>query len=495
MSEICRIILIIVTMFILTACHTTKKQSHAHTSKARIPHKGNVFSLSYCIAAALQHMTGLKVYEQNKRIVDEKNTAKMLGILYDSANLSCFRDKNVVSRSIDNSFSTKRIERILNILDFSMAYFNSTQALEHKLINVEQKRRVEQNIKFNVTKIYFKTALAQCLIEKTEKLLLKCKKQEKAIEKLLATKAISQLRLLDERKRCIRLEKRLMLYRRNHQNACIKLRPLIGYLKNDIKVDTKCLKKLSIPTLLDISTLEKIALLERPEFRELDIHTSVTVSEARKTIMQMCPQAKIFKDFTNSKNIFIYTQSWWEIGIHAAYNLLKLPQKLASYRAHRKLAGYRVPDDISMRKLALSIGVMAQFRIAHANILKVKERYDFDNRTYQAYKKHLDIITKKSFSDKTISKGELERIKLDTHECLIKRLISTSDYYIAYYRLLNTLGVNSLDPANMKILMSKIKRSEAKKAKPLDKAIIKRYIKISNGLSRTLKRNSLLRSR
>jgi outer membrane protein len=488
MLKVFRIILIVAVMFVLTACHSTKKQAHVHPSKARIPHEGNVFSLSYCVAAALQHMTDLRIYELNKRIVDEKNTAKTLSVLYDLAKHSYFSDRNIVSRSVDNNFSTKRIGRILSVLDFSMAYFNSPYTPEYRLIDVKQKRRVEQNIKFAVTEIYFKTALAQYLIEKTEKLLLKCKKQEKAIEKLLATKTISQLRLLDERKRCIRLEKRLMLYRRNHQNACIELRPLIGYLKYDIKVETKCLEKLCIPTLPHINTLEKLALL--------NIQTNITVNEARKTIIKMCPQVKIFMDFTNSNNTFIYTQSWWEIGIYAAYNLLKLPQKLASYRAARKLAGYPVPDDISMRKLALSIGVIAQFRIAHANILKEKERYDLADKTYRAYEKYLKVTSQTLASGDALSKLKFNRYKLETDETSIKRLISMSDYYIAYYRLLNVLGVNSLDSATIKIMMNKIKRSEAKeKAKPLSKNIIKIYIKISNELTSRLKTNTLIKSR
>jgi hypothetical protein len=55
---------------------------------------------------------------------------------------------------------------------------------------------------------------------------------------------------------------------------------------------------------------------------------------------------------------------------------------------------------------------------------------------------------------------------------------------VAYYRLLNTLGVNSLDPATIEIVMREIKRSEAKeKARLASRKTVKTYVKISRELT------------
>ena len=368
----------------------------------------------------------------------------------------------------------------MSVLDFGLAYLNAAQAEDRTLITIEQKRRAEQNLKLDVVKTYFKVAASQDAIETTEKLLEKCKRLEKVFSQLQKSKSVSPLRLLDERKRFIRLEKRLMEYRRSYQNACIELRALMGYLPiNDIKVDTSCLKKLTIANLPDIDTLEKIALVERPELYQLDIQTSITVTEARKTILMMFPQVKVFVDFVNSNNSFLYTQSWWEIGVKAAYNLLKLPQNIAQYRALNSEI-----DEISMRTLALSIGVMAQVRIAHANILEVKERYDLDEKTYQAYKNHLKVASQTFASGGDLSQLEVDRYELETAETFINRLISMSDCYVAYYRLLNTLGINSLDPATVEVVMGEIKRSEAKeKARMMSKVAVREYVKVSEELT------------
>ena len=254
-----------------------------------------------------------------------------------------------------------------------------------------------------------------------------------------------------------------MAYRRHYQDSCIELRSLMGYVPDEkIRVDTRWLRKLNIATLPSIDVMERLALVERPELYELDFESDVLVNEARKTILTMLPTVKIFIDFNNSNNSFLYTQSWSQVAVHAAYNLLRLPQRLAEYAAtHAQV------DEISMRTLALSIGIMAQVRVAHANIQEVKQRYDLDNRTYLAYKEYLLTAAESYKSGSSLSKLELDRLELETAETYINRLISISNYYVAYYRLLNTIGIKDLTPENVERVLNEIKRVEAKQKQRL----------------------------
>jgi len=127
---------------------------------------------------------------------------------------------------------------------------------------------------------------------------------------------------------------------------------------------------------------------------------------------------------------------------------------------------------------------MAQVRIAHANILEVKERFDLDERTYQAYKKHFAVASQNFSSAGALSKLELDRYELETAETFINRIISMSSCYVAYYRLLNTLGVNSLDPATIQIVMREIKHSEAKERArhATSQVVVNAYVDISKEL-------------
>ena len=130
-----------------------------------------------------------------------------------------------------------------------------------------------------------------------------------------------------------------------------------------------------------------------------------------------------------------------ELGVRAAYNLLKLPQQVAQYRA---LAGeYRSMD---ARTLALTIGVMSQVRIAHANLLEVREKYELDDRVFRVYSRHLDEAEQHYQSGSTLTQLELDRLRLEAAETEIQRTISLGRCLVGYYQLMNAAGVSSLEP-------------------------------------------------
>ncbi len=485
MFKIFRILTLMVIAVIFAGCHNSEYYRQQRVEKARkdfndinkktIAH-GKVFTLNECINTALKHNLSLKVYDLKEQIASEKVTARLLGMLPELNIDNQFKSRNrtpgassysietgqqslTSSRSVDNTINNIKIELAISILDFGLAFLNSAQAEDRHLISIEQKKRAAQNLVFDVVKTYFKVAACQDAIETAEKLLLKCRKLEKIFIELNNDKSVSPFRLLDERKRFIRLEKRLMEYRRSYQDSCIELRSLMGYVPNEkIKVNTRLLKKLHIAALPSINLMEKIALAERPELYQLDFESNVLVNEARKTILTMFPTVRIFLDFTNSNNSFLYTQSWSQVAVHAAYNLLRLPQRLAEYSATNAEI-----DEISMRTLALSIGIMAQVRIAHANIQEVKLRYELDDRAYRAYKKHLLAASDSYKSGSSLSQLQLDRLELETAETYIDRLISISNYYVAYYRLLNTIGIRDLTPETVNRIVAEIKKVEAKK--------------------------------
>jgi len=491
MFKVFKILTLAVIGMFLAGCHNSEYYRQQRVEKARKNYDNinkrtidanKVFTLNECINTALKHNLSLKVYDLKEQIASEKVTAQMLGMLPElnidnqgksrsgtpgasSYSIETGQQSLVSSQSVDKTINNIKIELAISTLDFGLAFLNSAQAEDRKLITIEQRKRAAQNLVFDVVKTYFKVAAAQDAIETAKQLLVKCRNLEKVFIELNNDKSVSPFRLLDERKRFIRLEKRLMSYRKNYQDSCIELRSLMGYVPNEkIKVDTRWLRKLNIASLPSIEVMEKIALTERPELYELDFESDVLVNEARKTILTMFPTVRVFIDFTNSNNSFLYTQSWSQVAIHSAYNLLRLPQRIAEYSAtHVEI------DEISMRTLALSIGIMAQVRIAHANIQEVKQRYELDDRTYIAYKKHLLAAGQSYESGSSLSKLELDRLELETAETYINRLISISNYYVAYYRLLNTIGIKDLTPETVEKIVDEMKYVKAKQRRKLAK--------------------------
>lgn len=488
-----------------------KADKHFSEISDRVFPVETVFSLPLCIETALKNNLDMKVSDLKETIAKEKFTAEVLGMLPElnlsenltsrsnepgssSQSLLTGEQSLVPSKSSEKNEAYTKVELALSTLDFGLAYFNSMQADDRVFLEGQQKKRTAQNLVVDVVSAYFRVASAQYAVEKTERLLKMCDDVDVSLMDLAAKKTISPLRALDERKRFISMRKRLMEYRRNYDNSCVELRALMGYMPvSNIKVDTRCLEKMNTIDVADIDVLTWIALKERPELYQLDLQEHIAILEARKAILMMFPNVRIFADFNNSTNKFLYNQSWWEVGMRAAYNLLKLPSQIKQYQALDDQI-----DEVTLRTLSMTIGVMAQVRIAHANMMEVKERYDMDQKVHAAFKDHLNFAKKNADSLGKISPLEIARLELETAETAIERTQSLSNYYLAYYRLLNTIGVEAIEQKDIdetvKLLAAQVNEElasdEADAAKvPEPTGITKEIIKDNMNFNKEAEKN------
>ncbi len=434
-----------------------------------------ILSLPYCIELALKNNLDLKVYELKEAVNKEKKTAAMLGMLPDLmiTNDLTYRTNEPGAKSVyltgpqagqtslaysksTNPFENRvRAELLFSAIDFGLAFCTYVQQDDRQILTSEQRRRAAQNLILDVTRSYLRVAAAQYAMEKTEKMIKLSIETEKLLQEMAKRKTVPLVSVLEENKKFIVLKKSLMEYKRSYQNSCIELRSLMGYYPtHEIKVDTSAMNELTELPVPDIELLEEAALIERPELYQLDIQKHITVMEARKTIITMFPNVQLFLDFTNSTNPFLYHMSWWEMGARAAYNLLKLPQRMEQYFALDAES-----DQIQAQTVALSVGIIAQVRIAHANLIEVKDRYKLAEDLYEVYKKHEDVAEIHAQSAGDLSKIDLSRIKIESAQRAIERTQALGNYYLAYFRLLNAVGIESFDKTELEKLEKRIEAS------------------------------------
>ena len=457
---------------------------HFESAKYRDMMEGEKVNLTQCIKLALEHNLDMKVLNLEQEVAREMRTADMLGMLPElnisdtytnRSNVPASKSEKVDEGGLSYGYSTSQnrdinylnIDLALSVLDFGLAFFNTQQGEDRVLMREQRTARAGQNLTLDVVKAYFQVAAAQKAIKITTGLLEDCRSRYALIEKLSKAREITPFRAFDETRRFVEMEKRLTNYIRSYENSCVELRSLLGmYPSGKILVDDTVLNKVpDFNALLDIELMEQIALLQRPELYEIDMQKHINIIECRKTILMMLPNVRIYTDFTNSTNTFLYHMSWWELGIRAAYNLLKLPQHIARYQAYSSQV-----DAEESRGFAQAIGVMAQVRIAHANMMATKERFEIDDKVYKTYSNNLKWAVANKKITGELSSLELDHMRLVTAETEIERLMTLGNYYISYYRILNSMGVRHLDAKSTAELRSELQRAQVRAKAELARA-------------------------
>ena len=432
-------------------------------------------TLQECIKIGLEHNLDLKVKHLEEDIASEMRTAEVLGMLPElnindgfsgrtnipaSSSKAYARDGATygATQSQDQVLNTFNIDLALSVMDFGLAFFNAQQAQDRVLLRKQRTQRMAQNLTLDIINAYCRVAAAQRSSNITRRMLSTCRDRNELIRRLRKDNKISPFRAFDEITRFNEMERRQTAYEQEYQNACVELRALLGfYPANVITVDDSFLDKvpeeISMPSL---DVMEQIALIRRPELRETEIQRHISVIECRKAIVSMFPNARVFLDFNNVNNSFLYNQSWWEMGVAAAFNLLKLPQKIAQAVAYSNQA-----DAETMRTFGQSIAVISQVRISHANILANKDIYTRAEKTYRNYDATLKAAQKnQKVSASDLSQLEIDHMLLATTESRIERTLALADYYISFYRLMNAIGMNEYNLKGMNNLPKELEAAQ-----------------------------------
>ncbi len=446
---------------------------------------GKVLTLNESVSLAIKNNLDLKVFGVEEKVAKEMRTAEVLGMLPElnvSDNLSrrdntpASSSKQVngepgpgtytYSQSQDQTINYFNIDLALSVLDFGLAFFNTCQSNDRMLLRQQRTRRAEQNLVLETVRVYFQVAASQRAINITKKLLEDCKNSCKLVADLSEKGKITPFRAYDETRKFMEMEKRLTNYIRSYENSCIELRSLLGlYPGAEIKVDESVLDQVPEFKLPEMILMEQIALMKRPELFEIDMQKHINILECRKTIVMMFPNVRIFLDFTNSTNGFLYHYSWWEIGIRAAYNLLKLPQQIARYMAYSSQV-----DAEEYRTYAQAIAVMAQVRIANSNLASCKEKLDIATRFNDVYAGNLKRAEQRNRTSGELSRLEMDHMRLSTAETEVERYIALGNYYVSYYRVLNMIGIENLHEKTVESLRKELESEREKAAEELKKA-------------------------
>jgi len=476
-------------------CQSEETYQTSRAAKARSDHffiatryvpQGEVFSLPTCIEYALKNNLDIEVKKLGEQISQERKTAAVLGMLpqvnlgytldarsnqpgSSSYNVYTGQESLTPSKSDEKTERTFTVDIALSTIDLGLAYFNSVQAQDKSLIETSQRKRAVQTLSYNVAKKYYQVAAAQYAVETTSAMLERSGQIETILNEIEKDKSLSPLRAMDEKKRFNTLQKRLMEYQTNYENSCVELKALMGLTPNHkIKLETGFLKKLIEVKLPRVDQLEQLALRERPELNQSDIQQHISVVEARKAIIKMFPNTRIFADYNDYSNKYLYNNRWWTLGLMSSIDLFSIPQQVFEYRTQEAQA-----RAIEGKTVALSIAVMSQVHLAYAAIMESRRQFELDDRVFVAYNDYYKEVRKIYDAGGDYAELDMDRLDLETADVSISRAFSLSNYYMSYYRLINSMGLDSLNPELLEKMSKELKPIAVPAAVPAPKVAAK----------------------
>ena len=119
-----------------------------------------------------------------------------------------------------------------------------------------------------------------------------------------------------------------------------------------------------------------------------------------------------------------------------------------------------------MRVYAQSVAVIAQVRIAHADIRANQDIYTRNARIYEHYRNTLSAAQKnRHLAVGDMTHFEIDHMKLTTAKAEIEKTLALANYYVSFYRLMNSIGMSDYSSEALKELPEELKslRSQAEK--------------------------------
>lgn len=353
----------------------------------------------------------------------------------DKQDASVSRSINTQQQSLEASASEDRdiwdLDATLswNLLDFGVSYFEAKQNNDRAHVARERTRKVVHNLFQDVRFAYWRAAAAQMLGDRIDPVI---ERAEKALENTYAIERENlepALQTLQFQKTLLEIVRLLESLRDELRQAHTELGALMNIDPRQpfVLADTGIL----VPPIefenSDIANLERTALSARPELYEADYQERISLDDVHKSMIRMFPGLDIRFGKNYTSNSFTINKNWVEAGAAFSLNLIDL----ASGPSQMELAEAQVEVSRS-RRLALSMAVLSQVRLAHQQYLSLLTQYERSRKLREVNGKIAEHL-KRARTGR--AESEIKEIRAETAS-----ITSELDEYKTYAELQNALG-------------------------------------------------------
>ena len=372
------------------------------------------------------------------------------------------------STSQDKRRRTSDASFTWSVLDFGLSYVRAKQESDRYLMTREVERKTVQNIVSDVRVAWWQALSAQRMLSRIDPLMKRVEKALDVSRQIEKQRLDAPLKALTYQRGLLDMMRTLEILRKDLNQAKPRLASLMGlsYRYGFTLADPE--KEDLMPHLdWDVTLMEKIALLSRPELMESRYQNRITSEQTRVAILGLLPNIDLNAGWNWDSNSYLINNSWMGYGSQISWNLMQI------FRAPAALRTAKAEEEVTrQRRLAMSMTVLMQVHLSKANYLQSARQFSIEDMAFSVE----DRILKQTLSaSATNTQGKQILIREQLNHLLagVRRDKTYADLQNNFGRILVSMGIDpipaKLDTVSVSGLATALEKSMIRwQAKSLD---------------------------
>jgi len=357
------------------------------------------------------------------------NYAAAASTVFENGNPAALSNPPTYSVGQAKKQATADITFSWNVLDFGLSYVKAKQQSDRFLISKEGERKILFNITQEIRRAYYQAVTSEELLKRIHPLMKEVRIALKDSDKVRSLRLKSpiyalnyQRELLDVLRDLASLEKTL-IFSKLELAELMGLKPGTEFELVD-KVQSSY-ELLTVP--FNVSTMEKIALENRPEILEGRYQERISQEELSVVMLSMLPGLSVNAGYNSNDNDYLLNNDWYSLGANVTWNLFNV----FKYSPMSDAADAKIML-AKERKLAIALAVITQVHLSTV-------RYQQSVGEYKLSKDYLNIS--EGIYEQAINANEVD---MNSDIRIIKEklsyLLATLRHSAAYANMQNSYG-------------------------------------------------------
>lgn len=314
-----------------------------------------------------------------------------------------------------------------NVLDFGLSYVRAKQAADQVLIQQEMRRRALNRIVEDVRSAFWRAVASERLLARLGGLEAKIRRSLADSRALAVDRQTSPVEALSYERELLEVQREAQLIEGELRIARSQLAALMNLTPgSSFKLTARTSNKAE-PPLADWNQLVRIALVNRPEMRDIFYRQRINERELDAALLEMLPGLNLFVGANADSNSLLYNANWVGWGAKASWNVMKVFQHPAK-KELIKSQGVLLNE----RSLAMTMAIMTQIHISQARYIHARKEFATARQLRNIQAKLLRQIRESTSADRT---GEQTLIREE-----LNTIITEVRYDLAYANLESAYG-------------------------------------------------------